>query len=86
MRKDPICFVNKGCKNWKKNREKENGHIDNKYHQSAVSAASAFVNNFEHPEDKVASQMDKEIQARARTYRKLLKWWHRLSLIVAANA
>ena len=45
-----------------------------------------FVNNFEHPEDKVASQMDKEIQARARTYRKLLKWWHRLSLIVAANA
>ena len=68
MRKDPICL--RVAKIGKKIIKKENGHIDNKYHQSAVSAASAFVKNFEHPEEKVASQMDKEIQARAQTYRK----------------
>ena len=38
--------------------EKENGHIDNKY-QFAVSTASVFVNNFEHPENKVSSQLEK---------------------------
>ena len=62
-------LVNIGFKNWKKINEKQESHLQCKYHQSATVAASSFISNFEKPERNISCLLNKEVSDRSPTYR-----------------